>query len=260
MEKARISIVIPAHNEEKRIEKTLLEYYAYFKEKSANFELVIVLNACKDKTPEIVKKIAKGKKEIIILEFKEGGKGFAVKEGFKDALKRDNYLIGFVDADLSTSPKDFEDLFINIKGYGGIIASRYVKGAKVFPKQPFSRILVSRLGNKIINSLFLLNMKDTQCGAKVFKRNTLERVIGKMGITQWAFDIELLYKIKKEGIKVIEFPTVWRDAPGSTLNLKKAGIQTLFAVIQLRIMNSPFKRTLKVIKPIIKKIYLHTLK
>jgi len=103
-------------------------------------------------------------------------------------------------------------------------------------------------------------MKDTQCGAKVFKRNTLERVIGKMGITQWAFDIELLYKIKKEGIKVIEFPTVWRDAPGSTLNLKKAGIQTLFAVIQLRIMNSPFKRTLKVIKPIIKKIYLHTLK
>jgi glycosyltransferase involved in cell wall biosynthesis len=256
MEKARISIIIPAHNEEKRIGKTLSEYYSYFKEKSVNFELVVVINACRDKTSEIVKDVSRGKREIIILEFENGGKGFAIKQGFKDALKRSNSLIGFVDADLSTSPKDFEDLLINLKGYGGIIASRYVKGAKVFPKQPLSRILISRLGNKVINLLFLLSIKDTQCGAKVFKREAIEKTAEKMGLSNWAFDVELLYLIKKQGIKVREFPTVWRDAPGSTLNLKKAGIQALFAVIQLRIIHSPFRRALKVIKPVIKKIYI----
>ena len=93
----KISIIIPAHNEEKRISKTLEEYLKFFeklkKEKILDFEILIVLNACTDSSLDIVKKYEKLHKEIRYLNFKKGGKGFAITEGFKDALKRENDLI-----------------------------------------------------------------------------------------------------------------------------------------------------------------------
>ena len=255
MREERISIIIPAHNEEKRIPDKLTEYYQYFKGKKINFELLIVLNACKDKTPEIVKKFAKGKKEIVVIEFKQGGKGFAISEGFKDSLKRKNSLIGFVDADSSTSAKDFYDLILNIKNYDGIIASRYINGAKVYPKQSISRIILSRGGNFIINSLFFLGIKDTQCGAKIFKRIVIEKIYRELKLTQWAFDVNLLFIVKKKGFKIKEFPTVWRDAPGSTLKMKEASIKALLGVIRLRVIYSPFARLLKPLKVIEKIVW-----
>ncbi len=250
-----ISIVIPAHNEEKRIEKTLIEYYRFLKKKD-KFEIIVVANACKDKTVEIARVFGKDKKEIVVLNFIQGGKGFAISEGFKEALKKkENDLIGFVDADMSTSPKDFYDLALNIKNYDGIIASRYIKGAKVFPKQNLNRIIISRLGNLVINSLFFLGFKDTQCGAKLFKRNAIEKTHKELKLTQWAFDVNLLFIIKKEGFEVKEFPTVWKDSPGSTLKLKDASVKALLSVIRLRIIYSPFARVLRPLKIIEKAIW-----
>ena len=83
--------------------------------------------------------------KIKFLNFEQAGKGFAIIQGFKYALedKKNFELIGFVDSDMSTKPKDFYDLVENIGNYGGIMASRYVKGAVVSPKQPFM-VKVSR--------------------------------------------------------------------------------------------------------------------
>ena len=142
----KVSIVIPAHNEEKRIGKTLEKYLEYFKNLKnrhfLDFEIIVILNACKDKTLEIVKKYKC--KELKILDFERGGKGFAVTEGFKEALKGNSSLIGFVDADMATSPESFYDLIKNIGNHHGIIASRYVPNAVIRKKQPISRIIVSR--------------------------------------------------------------------------------------------------------------------
>ncbi len=255
----KLSIIIPAYNEEKRIGRTLEEYRKFFEKlknkKILDFEIIVVLNACKDNTLEVVKKYKKKSNKIKYLNFKEGGKGFAITEGFKDALQRNNSLIGFVDADMATSPEAFYDLFINIKNYGGIIASRYVSGAIINQKQPISRIIISRIGNSIIKSLFLFSYKDTQCGAKLFKRESINKIISKVGETEWAFDINLLYLMKKNKLKIREYPTTWQEPGNSTLNLKKAGIQVLLAVIQLRLINSRFKRLLKPPKNIINIIW-----
>jgi glycosyltransferase involved in cell wall biosynthesis len=255
----KVSIIIPAYNEEKRISNTLSSYYEFFKlikkQKILDFEILIVINNTKDRTEETVRDFCKKKKEIRYLNFKQGGKGFAVIEGFKDALKRENDLIGFVDADMSTSPEAYYDLIANIKNYDGIIASRYISGAKVSPKQSVQRIIASRIFNFMVRSLFLLSYRDTQCGAKLFKRETVKRILPKMGITQWAFDVDLLYLMKKSGKKIKEIPTIWMDKENSKLNLKKSSVQMFFSIIQLRMIYSFFKRFLKVIKPLVKKLY-----
>ncbi len=243
-----LSIIIPAYNEEKRIGFTLEEFGKFFegrkKEKELkDFEIVVVLNACKDNTINIVKEYKKKFKKIRFIEFERGGKGFAITEGFKDALSRKNNLIGFVDADMATSPKDFYDLVKNINGYDGIIASRAVKGSKA--EFTLKRKITHRGFNFVVRSLLFLPYHDTQCGAKIFHRDVLKGIVNEIGTTKWAYDIDLLYKIKKKGFKIKEHPTVWKDKEGSKINVIKTTIQMFLAVLRLRILNSPFRGIIK---------------
>ncbi len=245
----KVNIIVPAHNEEKRISKMLESYSSYFielnKKKKIDYEIIVVINATQDRTEEIVKQFIKKDRKISYLNFKKGGKGLAIIEGFKEALKRKNDLIGFVDADLATKPEDFYNLIKNIK-YDGIIASRYVKGAIVNPRPSLQRILVSRIFNLLIRSMFFFNYKDTQCGAKVFTRNSIEKVLPYLHITQWAFDVDLLYNLRLHGFKIDEFPTVWADKEYSNVNFMKAGPLMFLAVLRLRIINSHFRDLVKI--------------
>jgi glycosyltransferase involved in cell wall biosynthesis len=239
----KIGIIIPAYNEEKRIGNTLEKYGKFFEnlrdKKVIDYSIIVVINNTRDKTEEIVKIYARHNKRITFLNLKPGGKGFAVKEGFKEAIKDEyNNLIGFVDADCSTPPEAFYDLIKNIGKHGGIIASRYLKGAKVDPKPSLQRMIVSRMFNILFRILFQMNYKDTQCGAKVFQREIVKKVVNKMDITQWAFDIELLYKIKKEGYEVVEHPTVWADKEYSKINFMRSGPLMVLAIIRLRLIHS----------------------
>jgi len=242
----KISIIIPAYNEEKRIAETLEEYGKFFtnlkKTKELDSEILIVINNTQDRTEEIVRQYQKKYKIIKYLNFKPGGKGLAIINGFKDALKdKKNIFIGFVDADLATRPEAFYDLVKNLNDFDGIIASRYVNGARVNPKQTWRRIFVSRIFNFLIRTLFLMPYRDTQCGAKVFKRRAVEEIIEKLGITQWAFDVDLLYQARKKNLKIIEYPTIWADKEYSKINFMKAGPRMALAIIRTRLINSKFK-------------------
>jgi len=250
----RLSLVIPAHNEGRRIAKTIENYLRFLEAKKKEkvideFHIIVVANNCRDNTVEVTKKASGGSRNVTILNFKNGGKGFAIKEGFKYSLDLNDNLVGFVDADMATSAESYFDLVEKIGNYDGIIASRYVKGAIINPKQSFIRTIVSRLGNFIIRSMFMINTRDTQCGAKLFTRNAVETILPKLEMTQWAFDIDILYNIRKTGLKVKEIPTIWSEPGGSHLNIKKSSIQVLLAIIQLRMLNSAMKRMWKIISP-----------
>jgi len=253
----KLAIIIPAYNEEKRIAGTLEEYGRFFtnlkKTKKIDSEIIIVINNTQDKTEEIVKGYKKKYGIVRYLNFKQGGKGFAIIEGFKEALKdKKNSLIGFVDADMATSPESFYDLVKNINGFDGIMGSRSIQGAKINPKRTWKRAFVSRIFNFLIKVLFLMPFSDTQCGAKVFKRKTLENVTYNLGMSQWAFDVELLYLIMKAGFKIREYPTVWADKEYSKINFMKAGPRMALSVIRLRLINSPLAPLLKPVKIIAK--------
>jgi glycosyltransferase involved in cell wall biosynthesis len=261
-----ISIVIPAHNEEKRIRKTLENYGKFFSEKKKekeikDFEILIVINNTKDRTEEIAKEFSKKYSEIRYLNFKQGGKGFAITEGFKDALKRNNKIIGFIDADMSTLPEAFYELIQTLKrnrGVGGVIANRWNKRSKVFPRQNVFRRFISRCYNLIVRALFLFPYTDTQCGAKVFRREILEGNMDKMISSQWNFDVALLFCLKKEAdAKIIDIPTIWEDRQASKVNLKRTPMLMLASLIRLRLLHSPFKFIVRFYRKLPAKLKIH---
>jgi glycosyltransferase involved in cell wall biosynthesis len=242
----KILIIIPAYNEEKRIGNTLEEYANFFTEKIKSkevedFEIIVVINNTKDKTEEIVRKAGKKYRQIKYLNFKQGGKGFAIIEGFKEALKHENELIGFVDADMATTPEAFYELVEKINGYDGAIASRWLKGSVIKTKQTIMRIITSRGFNFLVRALLFLSYKDTQCGAKLFKRKAVQSIIGDIGITKWAFDIDLLFKMKRKGFNIKEIPTIWEDKKESKLDLFRTPLQMFLALVRLRLIYSPLR-------------------
>ncbi len=246
----KIAIIIPAYNEEKRIGKTLDVYSSYFNKlknkKIIDYEIIVVINNTKDRTEDIVKEYKKANQNIRYLNFERGGKGFAVIEGFKDAFKRNNDLIGFVDADMATLPEEFYKLILQIGARDGVIADRYLKDSRVFPPVTFRRLIVGRAFNYFIRAVLFINYRDTQCGAKLFKRSALEDILPRLSMSQWAFDVELLYNLKKEKYKIISVPTKWIDREYSKINFLRAGPWMALGVIRLRILNSPFSIFIKI--------------
>jgi len=253
---------MPAYNEEKRIGNTLESYSNYFRNLKNNrliddFELLVVLNGCIDNTENIVKKFRERFKEIRYLNFNKSGKGFAIMQGFKDALSRDIKFIGFVDADLATKPQHFYDLVLKLGNYDAVIASRGLKESKV--KTSFARKLTNRGFNFIVRSLLFLPYRDTQCGCKLFKKHALQSIIDRIGMTQWAFDIDLLYKLRKKKFRIREIPTIWEDKAGSKLNLTTVPFKMFSSVVRLRLLNSPFKFIVRLYDKLPEKIKIHSL-
>jgi len=261
-EKAKIAIIMPAYNEEKRIGNSLKIYSDFFeikrKEKEIDYEIAVVINNTKDRTKEIVKEFAKKNKNIIYMDLIKGGKGYATIEGFKDALKRKNDFIGFVDADASTPPEAFYSLInkiINNGQIGGVIASRYINGSRLSPKPSLSRIVVSRIFNALIRAALMMPYRDTQCGAKLFSRNAIENMIPRLTMSKWAFDVDLIYTARKAGFEIKEIPTIWADKEYSKINFMKSGPWMALGIIRLRLLNSPFKSVMRIYDKMLNKIW-----
>lgn len=254
----KISIIIPVYNEEKRIGETLINYILYFddlkKREILDHEFIFVLNGCKDDSRGVIEK--QKKDNFIILEFERAGKGFAVTEGFKNALERDSDFIGFVDADGSTPPEAFHDLVKNIEDHDGVIANRWNKKSQIGVPQSLFRRIISRGFNVIVRVLFLLPHQDTQCGAKLFHRDLVEKVHPKLGFTEWSFDVDLLFYARREKAKIKSIPTTWNDKTGSVLNLRKTPFRMFFSVVRLRLVHSPFKFILRIHSRLPKKLQI----
>ncbi|MEK6937258.1 MAG: glycosyltransferase [Nanoarchaeota archaeon] len=226
------SIIIPAHNEEKRIRITLINYVNYFRSIGKSFEILVVLNGCKDNTINVVKELEEKYKEINHANFDEAiGKGGALLEGFK--LINGN-LITYTDADGSTLPETLYELSEKISSYDGIIGSRWIKGAVIIKKQPLTRRIASRGFNILTRIILGLNYKDTQCSAKVFRKNVIDKIKDKVEPTNFAIDAILLYHMKKEGFKIKEEPITWEDKEFSTLRIRKVIPNMFMALIKTK--------------------------
>jgi glycosyltransferase involved in cell wall biosynthesis len=222
----RYSLVIPAYNEEKRIEQ-LFDRIGEF-----GGELIVVCDG-NDRTAEVVGQIAASRPglDIRCLIFKHRlGKGGGVIEGMKAAT---GSWVGYLDADGSTSIHQMMNLFSHLSFYDGAIGSRWVPGAVLRVRQDMLRRFESRAFNLIIRLLFGLRYHDTQCGAKVFRKSAVNAVLSHMVSTGFEFDVELLWRLKQGGYSVGEFPIEWQNTGDSRVE-RRDMIRMLAGLLRVR--------------------------
>ncbi|MEK6923187.1 MAG: glycosyltransferase [Nanoarchaeota archaeon] len=202
-----LSIIMPAYNEQERIKDNLEDYARTFN----TAEILVVIEG-QDGTKDIVRDLSKKYKNIKY-EYSRTrlGKGRAIRYGFTIA---EGDLIGFADSDGSISAQEFKKL-LSLGDLDGVIASRRAVEAKIVEDRPLSQRIGSVGLNLLSRFMFGLHFKDTQCGAKIFRRDALKAVINDLVIMDFAFDINLLYSLKKKGFKIKEQGIVWKHMRGS---------------------------------------------
>jgi glycosyltransferase involved in cell wall biosynthesis len=243
-------LLIPAYNEEARIEPVLREFAAFFQKNYAGkFQLVVVLNGCRDNTLGVVQRVEKEFFSVSHLDFAAPiGKGGALIEGLKLAGNAD--LIGYVDADGATPAPAYLDLVKKIGTADCVIGSRWLPGAVIHQSQTGNRQFASRVFHLIVQTLFWMNIRDTQCGAKVMKRAVAEKIHPTLCIADMAFDINLLYSMKRAGFKILETPTEWTDKAGSKVALARSSLTMFLSVVRVRLIYSPFYKLLRPLRPL----------
>lgn len=223
----RYSLVIPAYNEEKRI-GTLFDTITGF-----DGELIVVCDGT-DATAEVVERIAQKRADLLIrcLRFeKRLGKGGGVIAGLAAARAP---LVGYVDADGSTSLDELKSLFSQLGAYDGVFGSRWVPGSHLQVRQGLLRQLESRGFNLFIRLLFGLDFRDTQCGAKVFKKSAIDAVLPLMVSRGFEFDVELLWRLTGAGYKIREVPIAWQNKGDSRVR-KRDMIMMLAGLFRVRL-------------------------
>jgi dolichol-phosphate mannosyltransferase len=226
-----ISLVIPAYNEESRIETVIRNYVNGFPAR----EIIVVCDGCLDGTSKIVINISSKYPSVKCLNFEHNlGKGGAIIEGFKIAQ---GDIIGFVDADESVEPEDIAKMVKALSENDGVIASRKLKDSKILIKQPFKRRFASKLFNIFVRVIFRLNFNDTQCGAKLFRKSAIQKVLPELKANGFEFDVEPLWRLKQQNLDVIEFPITWKHSEGSKFSLTKS-LGMFYSLLKVRFMGN----------------------
>lgn len=235
-----LRIVVPAYNEESRIGPTLVDYCTELRDLAT---VVVVATGCTDGTVDLVRENQQRFDNLELIEIGEViGKGGAVRVGMTGGSGE---FAGFTDADGSTNAREFRRLFDALRASqaGAVVASRWLPESKVEPPQLPIRRLASRTFNAIVNGLFGLGIKDTQCGAKVFRRQAFDAISESLELSGFAFDIEWLVLMRAAGWGVLEVPIAWADeASGTKIRLVRAASSMLASLVRVRLRNGALWR------------------
>jgi glycosyltransferase involved in cell wall biosynthesis len=173
------------------------------------------MDRCTDATAEIVRSHMRRDPRIRLIEYGKLGKGGVLMEAFRAC---DGDMIGFVDADCATPPAEFLRLVDAAHRRDGAIATRNHPAAVLPARRSMMRRLTSAVFAFIIRRLFKLPHSDTQCGAKVIRRDVLQRIVPLMSSRDFLFDVDLLVTARKLGFDIVEVPTIWIDQEGSRVH------------------------------------------
>jgi dolichyl-phosphate beta-glucosyltransferase len=239
----RLSVVIPAYNEESRLPATLAAVTAYLRRQRYDSELLVVSDGATDRTPDLVRDAMRafrapdrgGLRKIDLIEYpdrRNRGKGFAVRTGMLAA--RGQYRV-FMDADNSTTVDHAEAFFpvFTEGGFDGVIGSRDIEGAEIAAHQPWYKEFAGNLGNLFIRLLVVPGIYDTQAGFKMFTAAFVEDVFPRLTIDRWGFDVEILAVARKRGYRIKETPITWVNDPRSLVK-SSAYISVLGEVLRIR--------------------------
>jgi dolichol-phosphate mannosyltransferase len=228
-------VIIPTFNEKENIERMVRKVFSL----PVSFDLLVVDDGSPDGTAQIVKKLQTefGSKLHLIERKGKLGLGTAYIAGFKYAIQNKFDYVFEMDCDFSHNPDDLVNLYSACANNGADLAigSRYVKGGKVV-NWPIDRILMSYFASLYVRMILWINIHDTTAGFKCYKRKVLETIdLDSIKFIGYAFQIEMKYKVKKAGFKIIEVPITFTDRTAGESKMSK-GIfkEAILGVIQMR--------------------------
>ncbi len=229
----KLSVIIPAYNEEKRIAETLTNIDQYLEKQAYDYQIVVVVNNSHDKTYDVVKELEGTTiQKATAMNLVEGGKGNAVKRGILEAADGD--VVMFMDADNATPISEIEKFLPYFdQGYDVVIGSRYTNPELVKVHQPMYRIVLSRLSNLLIQFLAVPGIKDTQLGFKAFTKEAAQKIFPMVTVLRWGFDMEVLTIALARGYKVKEVGVSWTEHGGGHVPLK-AYIESLIDLLKIK--------------------------
>ncbi len=227
-----LSIVIPAYNEENRLSSTLKSICKFFADKGMDFEIVIVNDGSKDKTANLVEQLALEQPRLKLISHDiNRGKGFAIKAGVLSSLGE---LILINDADGSSPIEEFDRLSAAIKNGADLAIGSRAKHDPTCTVQALAyRTYIGNTFNRIVQSLLLPGIYDTQCGFKLFKKAIAFDIFSSSTIDGYAFDVEILYLAKLRKYRIEELAINWHNVAGSKINVLTDSFKMLAEVLKI---------------------------
>ena len=206
MDTVLLSIVIPAYNEADRIVPTLERIASWAAEQPFDTEILVVDDGSSDETIAVSKGC--GSNIRVLSNGRNRGKGYSVRHG---VLESRGAQILFSDADLSTPIEEYERLAHALRTADVAIGSRAVDRSKVTQRQPLYREAMGRTFNRIVQTLAVGGIQDTQCGFKLFDGSVARALFSDVTVEGFAFDVEVLFLARRRGLRVVEVPVFWAN-------------------------------------------------
>lgn len=236
---SKLSIVIPSYNEERNLQKGVLdEVGKYLESQGFDFEVIIVDDGSLDQSVDLIKKNVLKNHNFRLIQNAHGGKANTVMTGMLEAKGE---IVLFTDMDQATPINQFEKFLPKFsEGYDLVIGSRHGrKGAPLLRK-------LSAWGFSLLRGIILgLPFSDTQCGFKAFKKEAVCKIIPKIkdewgvvhfkgGAVNAGFDVELLYLAKKYGFKIAEIDVEWNYVDTERVQIVKDALAAIYDMFRIR--------------------------
>jgi dolichyl-phosphate beta-glucosyltransferase len=225
-----ISIIIPAHNEEKRLPRALEQLYVFLNQQVYTFEVVVIENGSRDKTLEVGQEFARKVPFLRVIHLDDSGKGLAIREGISRTSGQFRFI---ADADFSMPVEEINHFLPPACSCDIAIASREAPGS-VRHNEPFLRHLIGRGFNLLIRILVLPGLHDTQCGFKCFRTDAAEDIFQYQSLNGWSFDVEVLKVARLHGWEIMEIPIHWYYFPGSKVSIFRDSIRMFYELLVIR--------------------------
>jgi len=227
----KLSVVIPAYNEEKKISGAVQTISSYLSSQADEYEIIVVNDGSTDGTADVVSNIENPRLKVLHNE-QNRGKGYAVKQG---VLAAQYPLILFSDADQAVSIEELEKLTPYIEQKANVvIASRNKIGAVALTTKPKYRQMLGKTLPFLVRWFALEGFFDTQCGFKLFRTDVAKKIFALQTIDRFSFDVEILCIARILGYRIEEVPVVSNDLGESKVRVFRDSLDMFLSLFRIR--------------------------
>ena len=226
-----LSVVVPAYQEEDRVGDSLTSLRSWLSEQVESWEIIVVDDGSNDRTSSVVGETVAVDDRCRLISYRPNrGKGYAVRTGL--AASRGKVVL-YTDADLSTPPQEIATSLVLLQDHDVVAGTRARRESNLVVRQAWYREGMGRVFNLLLRGLGLASMPDTQCGFKAFRGPVARKLAAELIVDGFAFDVELLARAARSGLRIVEQPVQWHNHPDSRVHAVRDSLQMIGQVLRI---------------------------